>query len=176
AKLKEYIQPFRESNVGDILPAALVAMLGGHQETLSLLRELLRMGFIQEPDDFLALLIGEQKDSGNNEALLQEIRSVGFTVEIVRGDSIEASTITGGTLQVSLTPDVNTLIVGDPAELFFTYSHGHSKWRRIRLRWIHNPDQLSEPLDVFASTIETILLRAHCGGNLVLCPRNIKDR
>src|SRR5262249_34346743 len=37
-----------------------------------------------------------------------------------------------------------------------------------------HPDELTDPVAVFASTIETILLKVHCNGAPQLVPRNIK--
>lgn len=172
SNLKAYLQPFRNGNIGDNLPAALVAVLGGHPQTLSLLREMLQ-GLGQRPEDFLAFLLGEQ---GNE--LAPRMGSVRFLIEIVRGGTSEARTITGEIITVALTPDINTLIVGDPAEIWWTYSYNDRRetdCHRLRLRWIENPDELQDAVSVFSSTIETILLKAHCNGVKDRCPANIKD-
>jgi hypothetical protein len=173
AKLADYLKTFRNVNVGDVLPAGLVAVLGGHSATLALLRELLESGLRQQPDVFLAMLLGEHTDD-----LAPAMESTRFLVDIVREGRTEARTITGEYLTVELTAEINTLLVGDPSDLFWTYTY-HSRadtaCHVIRLRWIENPDNLGDAVAVFASTIETILLKAHCNGVSTLCPTNIKE-
>jgi hypothetical protein len=172
SNLKAYLQPFRNGNIGENLPAALVAVLGGHPQTLSLLREMLQ-GLGQRPEDFLAFLLGE-KDS----ELAPRMRSARFLIEIVKGGTIEARTITGETITVALTQEISTLIVGDPAELWWTYSYNDRRetdCHRLRLRWIENPDQLQDAVSIFSSTIETILLKAHCNSVAAQCPAHIKE-
>lgn len=163
SKLRAYLQPFRNGNIGDNLPAALVAVLGGHPQMLSLLRELLK-GSGQKPEEFLEYLLGEKASD-----LAPRMKFARFLIEIVKGGSSKATTITGETITVSLTPEINTLIVGDATDLFWT-DH-----RRLRLRWIENPDELQDAVSIFSSTIETILLRAHCNRVAAKCPARIKE-
>ncbi len=171
--LAGYLQPFRNGNVGEILPAALVAVLGSHPTMLALLRELLQAGFGQDPDDFLTYLLGEQRTK-----VINEVRSQRFLIEIVHGRSTHAQTITGDRVTVDLTTDINTLIVGDSSELWRRYFYQHrpeTECHRLRLRAIERPDDLSDPVAIFASTIETILLKVHCNGVTSLCPSNLKE-
>ncbi|MCC7376082.1 MAG: hypothetical protein IT581_15595 [Verrucomicrobiales bacterium] len=168
-----YLQPFRDGNVGEILPAALVAVLGGYPRMRQLLRDLLEAGLGQHPDDFLALLLGESR-----ERVIEAVHSERFLIEVVRGDIFRATTITGATVEVSLTEDIETLIVGDPSELWgrYFYQNQHdTACHYLRLRWVERPDDLTDPVAVFASTVETILLRAHCNGVAKICPQNLKE-
>jgi hypothetical protein len=45
----------------------------------------------------------------------------------------------------------------------------------LRFRWIEKPDQLSDPVGLFASTIEMILLKSHFDGVAHLCPTNLRQ-
>ena len=167
--LAQYLQPFRNGNVGEPLPAALVAVLGGHPKNLVLLQELLQAGTRQQPDDFLAMLVGEHGDF-----LIPAVRGARFLIEIVRGGAAEATTITGAKIMVDFTREVATLLVGDPSDLwrcYYYHSRTETACHRLRLRWIENPDELPDPVAVFASTIETIFLKAHCNGVSKLCPQ-----
>jgi hypothetical protein len=171
--LADYLQPFRNGNVGDILPAALVAVLGGNPKMLALLRELLQAGLGQQPDDFIALLLGE-----NRKRLIEATSSERFLIEVVRGDSTKAQTITGNTVTVSLTHDIGSLLVGDPDALWCRYFYHYREdtaCHVVRLRAIERPDELSDPVAIFASTIETSLLKVHCNGVTDLCPQNLKE-
>jgi hypothetical protein len=173
ATLANFLLPFRNGNVGDILPAALVAVLGDYPHMRALLRDLLQAGLGQQPEDFIALLLGEQR-----ERLIEAARSERFLIEIVRGNSTNATTITGDTVMVELTSDVTTLLVGDPSNLWCRYFYHYREdtaCHLLRLRWIEKPDDLTDPIGVFSSTIETILLKAHCNGDAALCPRNLKE-
>lgn len=172
SKLKTYLQPFRNGNIGENLPAALVAVLGGHPQTLSLLRDLLQE-LKQQPEDFLAFLLGERSQD-----LAERMAPVRFLIETVTGGSSEARTITGETITVALTPDIGTLIVGDSSDLWWRreyHSRPDTGCHLLRLRWIENPDELADPVAVFASTIETILLKVYCNGVQNLCPAGIRD-
>src|SRR5208282_3459874 len=156
----EYLQPFRTGNVGETLPAALVAVLGGHSRVLSLLQELLHAGIGLEPEDFVALLLGDRAD-----ALYPSMQSARFLVDIVRGDSATARTITGEEITVEFTKDIESLIVGDPSDLWFTHyyrSRMDTACHRLRLRWIDDSEMLQDAIAVFASTIQTIILKVHC--------------
>ena len=171
--LAYYLQPFRNGNVGDILPAALVAVLGGYPRMLALLRELLQTDLGQQPEDFIALLLGEKR-----ERLIDAARTERFLIEIVRGGSTTARTITGNTVEVELTAGINTLHVGDPSDLWSRYFYHYRQetaCHLLRLRWIEKPDELVDPVGVFASTIGTILLKAHCNDNAEICPQNLKE-
>jgi hypothetical protein len=174
AKLSEYLQPFRIGNIGENLPAALVAVLGGHPRMRELLRDLLRSGLRQQPEYFIALLLGEER--GN---LAQAMQSARFLIEIIRESSTEAETITGEKLRVQLTNEITTLLVGNPNDLWWRYFY-HSRQQTIachllRLRWIEHPDELLDPVAVFASTIRTILLQVYCNARAELCPTNLKE-
>ena len=171
--LVDYLKPFRNGNVGDVLPAALVAVLGNNIKLLKLLRELLQSGLGQQPDDFIALLLGE-----NRQRLIEATSSEQFLIEVVRGDCTQAQTITGDTLTVNLTRDITSLLVGDPDALWCRYFYHYREdtaCHLLRLRAIERPDDISDPVTVFASTIETILLKVHCNGVAELCPQNLKD-
>jgi hypothetical protein len=173
AKLSEYLQPFRIGNVGENLPAALVAILGGHPKTQELLRELLQAGLRQEPADFIIHLLGEERNN-----LAQAMQSERFLIEIVRGRRTEVRTITGEKIMVELTSEISTLLVGDPADLWWHYFYQSRKdtaCHLLRLRWIEHPDELLDPVAVFASTIETILLQVYCNARSELCPTNLKE-
>lgn len=173
-KLVQYLHPFRNGNIGENLPAALVAVLGGHPRTRELLQELLQAGLHQSAENFIALLLGE-----NRGFLAENINSARFLVDVVRGASATVESLTGESVAVEFTKEVNTLIVGDPSELWRRYyyqSRPDTACHRLRLRWIDNPDEISDPVAVFASTIETILLKAHCNGVSELCPTNIKEQ
>ncbi len=172
AKLSEYLKPFRNGNVGESLPAALVAVLGGHPKMRELLEQLLQAGLRQRPEDFLAMLLGEQSDH-----LAESMRRIRFLIEIVKGEITEAQTLTGEKIPVHLTPEIKTLHVGDPSDLWWEYSYRNRQdtaCHRLRLRWIEHPDELTDLVAVFASTIETILLKIHCNGAPQLVPRNLK--
>ena len=171
--LADYLKPFRNGNVGDILPAALVAVLGNNIKLFKLLRELLQAELGQGPDDFIALLLGE-----NQRRLIEATSSERFLIEVIRGDSTQAQTVTGDAVTVNLTRDITSLIVGDPDALWCRYFYHHRQdtaCHLLRLRAIERPDDISEPVAVFASTIETILLKVHCNGVTELCPRNLKE-
>jgi hypothetical protein len=168
-KLREFLRPFRDGNIGDSLPAALVAVLGNHFDMLELLRELLSTALKQEREDFLALLLGDKRN------FLED--SVRFVIEIVKGDKTNAISITGDLITVDLTRDVTTLIVGDPQDLWWYYqAPGHAvTCHRLRLRALERPDDLENPLAVFGSTIETILIKSHFNGVVSRFPAGIKD-
>jgi hypothetical protein len=171
--LAEYIKPFRNGNVGDVLPAALVAVLGSTPKMSALLHELLESGLGQQSDDFVALLLGEDR-----KRLIEAAASERFLIEIVRGDSTKAQTITGTFVTVSLTNDISSLLVGDPDALWCRYFYHYREetaCHLLRLRAIERPDELSDPVVIFASTIETILLKVHCNGVASLCPSNLKE-
>ena len=169
-RLTQYLQPFRNGNVGENLPAALVAVLGSHPKTVALLRDLIQAGRRREPQDFVDFLLGDKADS-----LAAAISSERFLIEIVHGEGAEARTITGDKIKVEFTNEINTLLVGDPADLWRRYYYqSHIACHRLRLRWIENPDELQDPVAVFASTIQTILLKVHCNGVARLCPTNLK--
>ena len=170
-KLKEFLRPFRSGNIGDNLPAALVAVLGNHYDMEELLRELLNNALQQDREDFLALLLGDKRRFLNE--------SVRFLIEIVKGGSTHAVSITDEPITVDLTQEVSTLIVGDPNDLWWAYYYvapGHAVGcHLLRLRAIERPDDLEDPVAVFASTIETILLKSHFNGVVTRCPTGIKD-
>ena len=171
--LANYLQPFRNGNVGDILPAALVAILGEYPKMRGLLRDLLQAGLGQKPEDFITLLLGEKR-----ERLIAAVQSERFLIEIVRGGTTTARTITGEFVTVELTAGITTLHVGDPSDLWWRYfcrSRQETACHLLRLRWIEQPDDLADPVGVFAATIETILLKAHCNGVVDLCPQNLKE-
>lgn len=173
AILADYLQPFRNGNVGDTLPAALVAVLGGNTKMRALLRELLQSGLGQQSDDFVALLLGE-----NRKRVIEATSSERFLIEVVRGESTKAQTITGNTVMVNLTRDITSLLVGDPDALWCRYFYHYREetaCHLLRLRAIERPDDLSDPVAIFAATIETILLKVHCNGVASLCPNNLKE-
>jgi hypothetical protein len=148
-RLAEYLQPFRNGNVGETLPAALVAVLGNHPKTLALLRQLLKAGLRKEPQDFVDLLLGDKADS-----LTTAISSERFVIEIARGGSAEARTITGEKIKVEFSNEISTLLVGDPSDLWrrhYYRSRMETGCHLLRLRWIENPDELQDRVAVFAS-------------------------
>ena len=172
-KLSRYLRPFRIGNVGENLPAALLAVLAGHAATQRLLRELLQSALRMHPEDFLAQLLGDRVND-----LTPSVNSERFLIEIVEGESCQTASITGKTITVSFTKDISTLLVGDPAVLWrrhYYQSRSDTACHLLRLRWIEQPDDLSDWVGVFASTIETILLKVHCNGVTKLCPTNIKE-
>src|SRR6185503_12072385 len=172
-RLADYLKPFTTGNAGHNRPAALVAVLSGTPHMRTLLQDLLRAGQGLSPDDFLLNLLGENRDD-----LLASVRSERFLVEVIHGKNTEAQTITGETISVALTPDIKNLIVGDASILWRRYFYNNSQetaCHRLRLRWIERPDDLCDLDGVFASTIETILLKVHCNGVADLCPRDLKE-
>jgi hypothetical protein len=172
-KLSQFLQPFRVGNVGENLPAALVAVLAGDAATQMLLRELLQAGLRRHPSDFLAQLLGEKTDD-----LAPSVNSERFLIEIVRGESAIATNILGEQISVEFTKEIASLLVGDPSVLWRRYyyqSRPETACHLLRLRWIESPDDLSDRVAVFASTIETILLKVHCNGISNRCPSNIKE-
>jgi hypothetical protein len=172
-KLSKYLRPFRDGNIGESLPAALVAVLGGHPKFLDLLIELLGTGLKQHPEDFRARLFGDQ-----SERLAQDVNSKRFLVEIVQGEAAKVTSITGDAISVRFSDDIKTLLVGDPSDLWWTHyyrSRMDTGCHIIRLRWIEKPDELLEPVAVFASTIETILLKVYYNGVSSACPSNLKE-
>lgn len=172
-KLSRYLQPFRIGNVGENLPAALVAVLAGHEATQRLLRELLQSALRMHPEDLLAQLLGDRVTD-----LAPSVNSERFLIETIEGNSCQVASITGHTITVGFTKEIRTLIVGDPAVLWrrhYYQSRSDTACHLLRLRWIEKPDDLSDWVGVFASTIETILLKVHCNGVTKLCPTNIKE-
>jgi hypothetical protein len=170
-KLREYLQPFRTGNVGDNLPAALVAVLGGNARTLALLEELLHAGIGMDRENFLAWLLGDRADG-----IAASLSSKRFLIEIVRGQSATAQTVTGDEIEVEFSNEINSLLLGDLSDLWFQYyyrSLPETGCHRLRLRWIQDPEQIDDCVAVFASTIGTILLKVHCNGVSSLCPTNL---
>ncbi len=172
-KLEDFLRPFRNGNVGDNLPAALVAVLGRHPSMVILLQSLLQGGLHQDPKDFCAWLLDER-----TQELLPLMGPARFLVEIVRGAKTWAHTITCETIQVDLASDVTTLLVGDPSELWrrrWFQNRLDTECHLLRLRWIERPDELTDgSVTAFASTIEAIILKVYCNGVASLCPSNIK--
>ena len=171
--LADYLRPFRDGNVGEILPAALVAILGTDPAMLALLRELLKNSLRQNESDFLSYLLGETRTQISN-----GVGSQRFLIEVVHGTNTLAQTITGHHVTVGLTPEIKTFIVGDPSELWrrhFYQQQPETGCHRLRLRAIERPDELPDAVDVFATTIETILHRVHCNGVANLCPDNLRS-
>ncbi|MCI0564149.1 MAG: hypothetical protein MN733_37215, partial [Nitrososphaera sp.] len=169
-KLVRYLQPFRNGNIGPNLPAALVAVLGGFPTMQRLLEELLRESLQQDVETFLAFLLGEQSTR-----LEEYIFPARFLIDIVQGEQTEATTITGENIMVELTNEINNLLVGDPADLWRTYYYKNVYCHRVRLRSINNPDDLIEPVTVFADTIGTILLKVHCNQVPEIYPSGLKE-
>ncbi|MCU1248749.1 MAG: hypothetical protein JWQ49_1778 [Edaphobacter sp.] len=172
-KLSEYLKPFRTGNVGENLPAALVAVLGGHAANQTLLQELLDAGLRRQPDDFLAQLLGEKTDD-----LAPSVKSERFLIEIVKGESCTVANVIGETIVVEFTKEITSLLVGDPSVLWrrhYYQNRPDTACHLLRLRWIETPDDLSDRVAVFASTIETILLKVHCNSVSGRCPSNIKE-
>ena len=170
--LKEYLEPFTVGSIGYNLPAALAVSLGGHPAMVAVSEELLRSDLGQERDDFILGLLGEHATRLSNE--LDRIR---FLIEIVAGETIEAESITGEKITVGLTSEITTLLVGNPSDLWYTFeyqSRTDTACHIARLRRVQNPDALEDAAGIFASTIESILLRAHCNNDPGLCPNNLK--
>jgi hypothetical protein len=175
AQLSKYLKPFINGNVGENLPAALVAVLGGDSKMQGLLQDLLQVRLKQRSEDFLALLLGEESDS-----LATNIKCARFLIEIITDRRVKAETITGDKITVELANEITTLVVGNPNDLL-KYTLYRTKDRqdifcyRLRLRSVEHPDDLADHVAVFASTIEMILLKAHCRGKHELVPHSIKD-
>jgi hypothetical protein len=173
AQLREYLKPFRNGNIGDNLPAALVAVLGGHTAVHELLETLLQSAMRQNADDFRAWLLGEQ-----HSCLAPHMARARFLIEVIRGHKVSARTITGDLIEAELTADVHSLIVGDPGDLYWRLRYSNrpeTECHGLKLRWIDKPDDLQNPVAVFASTIQAILLEVYCNGVADLVPRNIED-
>lgn len=172
-KLSEYLKPFRAGNVGANLPAALVAVLGGHPANQSLLQELLDAGLRRRPDDFLAQLLGEKTND-----LAPSIRAEHFLIEIVKGESCTVTNIIGEELVVEFTKEITSLLVGDPSILWrrrYYQNRPETACHLVRLRLIETPDDLPDRVAVFASTIGTILLKVHSNSVPDRCPNNIRE-
>jgi hypothetical protein len=170
--LKKYLRGFCNSNVGTVLPAALVAMMSGTSGMKDFLSELLQQsGLGLSSDDFVTVLLSE-----NMGRVIEAIKAEKFEIQIVQGNQQIVKSITGENLTVNLSEEITSLIVGDPYDIW--RRHGNIAagrgYHRVSLRTIEKPDDLADPVDVFAATIETILLRAHCNGDARLCPTNIK--
>ena len=172
-KLSEYLKPFRAGNVGENLPAALVAVLGGHAANQGLLQELLDAGLRRRPDDFLAQLLGEKTHD-----LAPSLKAERFLFEIVKGDSCTVANIIGEEIVVEFTKEITSLLVGDPSVLWrrhYYQNRPDTACHLVRLRWIETPDDLPDRVAVFASTIDTILLKVHSNGVFGRCPSNIRE-
>jgi hypothetical protein len=172
-KLRKYLLPFRTGNIGENLPAALVAVLGANSRTLTLLEELLHSGIGMDRENFLAWLLGDKADS-----IADSLRSARFLIEVVRGEGVTARTITGDEIVVPFSNQINSLIVGDLSDLWFRHyyrSQPSTACHRLRLRWVEDPEQIDDCVAVFAFTIETILLKVHCNGVSSLCPTNLRQ-
>ncbi|MFZ4595898.1 MAG: hypothetical protein ACOYOF_16685 [Verrucomicrobiaceae bacterium] len=166
-KLADYLQPFRDSNIGSNLPAALVAVLGGQASMLKLLKDLLSTDIRQSPEDFLLRLLGERSSW-----LAPELSKTNFLIEIVKGNSVQVESITGGMLQVELAKSVDSLLVGDQEELSRPHRVLGSPvlCRRLRLRHIADPDQLDDPMAVFIRTAELVMI-----GTYQFCPAGLAE-
>lgn len=81
-KLKEYLRPFENGNVGVTLPAALVAVLSSHPRIKEYLQHLLQTSLGQTPEIFVAQLFGERGGHFTN-----NIDSVRFLIDVVRTQS-----------------------------------------------------------------------------------------
>ena len=172
-KLRQYLQPFRSGNVGENLPAALVAVLGGSARTLVLLDELLHSGIGMDRENFLAWLLGDRA-----EGIARSLQEAQFLIEIVGGEGATVRTITGEEIHVAFTREIISLIVGDPSDLWFTNyyrSRPETACHRLRLRRVQDPEQIDDCVATFAATIETILLKVHCNGVSSLCPANLRQ-
>lgn len=174
-KLSSYLNRFTQGNIGENLPAALVAVLGGHPSTRKLLHELLQARLRQSPQDFLAVLLGEE---GN--ALAEKIERARFRIELIRDDTVRVESVIGEMLTVGLASDITTLVVGNADELAKKYTVERTRQGDIfiyslRLRWIEHPDELADAVKIFASTIETILLKAHARGKVEQVPNGLKE-
>ena len=111
-KLSRYLQPFRIGNVGENLPAALVAVLAGHGNAETV-RDLLQSALRMQPEDLLAQLLGDRVTD-----LAPWVNSERFLIETIEGNSCQVASITGQTITVGFTKEIRTLIVGDPAVLW----------------------------------------------------------
>lgn len=161
--LRAYLQPFRDGQVGPMLPAALVAVLGRQPDMIALLRELL--GDRQNCAEFLQNLLG-----GADERVGNSINNSRFLVEIVEGQATLATTLTGGEINVNLSQEVTSLIVGDPNNLWWRHRYQNrpdTECCCLRLRAVPDPNVLVDPIAVFHATIETIIRIAHCND----CPQ-----
>jgi hypothetical protein len=77
-----------------------------------------------------------------------------------------------------LTSEIDTLVVGDPKDLWRRYYFGDAKdtaCHFLRLRAVKCPDELPDPVATFATTIETVLIESHCNGMRGECPRNLRE-
>ena len=166
-KLETYLKPFRDSNIGCNLPAALVAILGGHESMLRLLAELLRVDLRQTPEDFLLRLLGEK-----SHWLAPEMGQTKFLIEIVQGRAVQVESLTGAPIEVELTNSIDSLLVGDQEELSRPHRVPNSSvvCRRLRLRPIADPNQLDDPVAVFSRTVEMIMIGAY-----QFCPNGLTE-
>jgi hypothetical protein len=172
--LREYLKPFREGDVGENLPAALVAVLGGGTlEMRTLLEELLKARLRQKPDDFIENLLGDR-----HEKLSEHMKKTRFIVEVVKGENVMVPNLIGNLISVDLIDEIASLLIGDPGELWWRWTcpaHPEAECHKLRLRQIEEPDSLADPVEVFKNTIENILLQVHCNNLSAQCPVNIKE-
>ena len=171
-KLSEYLEPFRTGSLDSKIPAALVSVLGDHPKMTELLKSLLER-LQRTPDVFRASLFGDAAASGR------------FVFRMVRGESVQAASITGRQVHVNFALDPSTLLAAEPFKVWWYPGCLHSfpsyagasppdSWCRkchsisysrvfgvLSLRWIEEPDKLENPLGVVASTIEAILQKFH---------------
>lgn len=169
--MEQYLQPFRDGNIGDVLPASLVAVLGRAGGMSDLLRTLVSSGLRQNPDDFVVGLLGE--DHGD---LIRAIQSERFIVKVIRGQATMARTLTGTDVSVDLTEDIESLVVGDPSLLwrrYFYQGNPDTSCHLLRLRAVDRPDDIPDAISVFARTIETILYEAYCNRIRSMVPSNL---
>lgn len=172
AVVENYIRPFRQGAIGPNLAAALVAVLGGHPGILTLLDRLLAEGVRQTRRDFLTVLF--QLPERQREELTQAIEASRMIVEVVDSRGVTVQTVTGNTITVDLSTEVNTLVVNSKADLFAPRRLSDAtdvRYHRVRLRRLQHPDTLADRVEVFTKTIETILLQVHCEGVVAKCPR-----
>lgn len=163
--LEGYIQPFRDGNIGDLLPAALAAFLGEDPEMLILLGTLLQSGDFKKPDEFREYLLGQ-----DNRRILDDNKKQRFLIEVIRDKKVSTKTLTGETVEVSLAAAIETLIVGE--NLWRRCSHHgriETHCHRLLLRAIEQPDNLYDPVAIFFRTITKILTQVHLNG----APQNI---
>lgn len=168
-----FLRPFAEGSAGPEVVAALASVLGGNGTMLEFVRELLSRGSRQDPDDFLLDLIGE-----NHAPMISRIRACRFIFEVVVGPTYQAVSLTGSTIEVRLTRDADTLLVGDLSHLWWRRYYDNRKdteCHLVRLRHIEDCESLSSPVDVFAKTIDSILFKVFCNGVRAACPTGISE-
>lgn len=154
--LRQFIKHFQDSGlVSDNVLAAFVAMLGDDPHIVRILNTLLKTDLRQTEEEFIAGLLGDQYEH------YADLRArARFHFELVKQERARLPNLLGEKIHVALTDNIDTLIVGSTDETKWkTHWYGDAKdaYQIMRLRWIDNLSDLSDPVEVFAKTIALII-------------------